>query len=288
MVDGERIREFRERWNYQSNPTQEFKRFRTRMDEVANSIWDDYFAESEDTRKRFAIVSGTACTEYKSYPHGGLCKALRAAETEVEVAEVIHFLMLTMERRTNENVVADCCRRLQDALDLSPGVMIQLVRNGKTVMLYPTGVRMLDEVLVENNLAWLRRYPKAAKPFEEALKIYMAKDPNQYRNMLDNLRVALEQMLQAVLNNQKTLENQKQEFLAWLKKQGAHSQIGNMYHELLFGYFTRYQNDAVKHHEDTYTSAEIEFILYATGTLLRLIQRLVEQEPVTKATTARS
>jgi len=50
-----------------------------------------------------------------------------------------------------------------------------------------------------------------------------------------------------------------------------------MYHELLFGGFTAYQNDAVKHKEDKYTIAEVEFVLYATGTFLRLIQRLTEQ-----------
>jgi hypothetical protein len=115
------------------------------------------------------------------------------------------------------------------------------------------------------------------KPFGEALKLYMAKDANQYRNMLDNLRFALEQMVRTVLNNKKSLENQKDEFLRWLKTHGVHVHIGGMYHDLLFGRFAGYQNDAVKHQEDKYTAAEVEFVLYATGTFLRLIQRLIEQ-----------
>ena len=108
---------------------------------------------------------------------------------------------------------------------------------------------------------WRARYPDVVKPFQEALKLYMMKDPNRYRNLLDNLRFALEQMLQSILNNKKTLENQKEEFLQWLKEHDAHSQIRNMYHTLLFAGFTKYQNDAVKHQEDTYTLAEIEFML---------------------------
>jgi hypothetical protein len=166
--------------------------------------------------------------------------------------------------------------------------MIRLVRHGGTATLYPTGVRLLDEATVDSNLIWLSRYPDVLKPFETALKLYVAKDPNQYRNMLDNLRFALEQMLRVVLNNQRSLENQKDEFLRWLKKHDVHVQIGNMYHDLLFGGFAAYQNDAVKHQEDKYTPAEIEFVLYATGTFLRLIQRLIEQETALKATGATS
>jgi hypothetical protein len=171
-----------------------------------------------------------------------------------------------------------CCRQIQSALDLSPSIMIRLARHGKTATLCPTGARLLDEAVVESNLIWLSRYPAVLKPFEEALNLYLAKDPNQYRNMLDNLRFALEQMLRAVLNNQKSLENQKEEFLRWLKQHDVHGRIGSMYHDLLFGGFAGYQNDAVKHQEDKYTPAEIEFVLYATGTFLRLIQRLVEHE----------
>jgi uncharacterized protein YacL len=85
-------------------------------------------------------------------------------------------------------------------------------------------------------------------------------------------------MVRIVLSNQRSLENQKEDFLRWLKNHGVHVHIGNMYHDLLFGGFTRYQNEAVKHQEDQYTQAEVEFVLYTTGTFLRLIQRVLEQE----------
>lgn len=97
---------------------------------------------------------------------------------------------------------------------------------------------------------------------------------------LGERRIAAEaaETVRVVLNNQKSLENQKEEFLRWLKRHDVHGRIGSMYHDLLFGGFAGYQNDAVKHQEDRYTPAEIEFVLYATGTFLRLIQRLVENE----------
>ena len=63
-----------------------------------------------------------------------------------------------------------------------------------------------------------------------------------------------------VLNNKKSLENQKEEFLRWLKQQGVHSEIRNIIDDLLFGGFAGYQNDAVKHQQDKYTIGEIEFV----------------------------
>jgi hypothetical protein len=144
---------------------------------------------------------------------------------------------------------------------------------------------LLDEAVVESNLIWLAHYPTVLKPFEDALKFYMAKDSTQYRSMLDSLRFVLEQMVRTVLNNQRSLEKQKEEFLRWLNVHGVHGQIGRMYHDLLLGGFATYQNEAVKHQEDQYTLAEVEFVLYATGTFLRLIQRLIEHEDASKART---
>lgn len=287
MVDRTRIQEFLAHWQHTPNSNQEFIRFRTRMIEVSRQIWSDYFVKSDHAKQTFAIISGTGLVPQPGFDYSGLLKSLNAAKTVFDVAETMQFLLWTMEAELDHGLDG-LCRRLQAALEVSPGIMIRVARHGKTATLYPMGAKLLDEAVVEGNLAWLGKYPEVLKPFEEALKFYMAKDPNQYRNMLDNLRFAVEQMLRAVLNNQKSLENQKTEFLSWLKKHDAHVHIGNMYHELLFDHFAKYQNDAVKHQEDKYTSAEVEFMLYATGTFLRFMQRLIEQESATKASTAPS
>lgn len=248
------------------------------MLEVAEDIWRGYFANEryEDRRKSYAIVSGTPRSDYMHFSLSGLYKSLNEAKTVFEVAMATQYLLWTIETEADYGL-AECCRKLQAAFELSPTIMIRLVLSGKKATLYPTGARILDEALVESNLIWLARYPQALKPFEDALKIYIAKDPNQYRSMLDNLRFSVEQMLQVVLGNQKSLENQKEEFLRWLAAHDAHSHIVGMYNELLFNRFAKYQNQAVKHEEDQYTPAEIEFVLYATGTFLRFIQRVSEQ-----------
>lgn len=279
MVDGKRIQEFWSHWEHEPNTTEEFKRFRTRMTEVSRKLWDDFFKGDgqKSRRERFAIVAGTAYSFNEYFQQSGLCSLLTQAENVFEVANAVQYYLWTAEEVLTRGNFDYFCRQLQEAFDLSPSIMIRLVRHGTKATLYPTGVRLLDEALVESNLIWLSRYPAVSKHFETALKLYASKDPSQTRNMLDSLRFALEQMLQVTLNNGRALENQKDEFLGWLKQHGVHAQIRNMYQTLL-AYFTSYQNDAVKHGEDEYTEVEVEFVLYAAGTFLRLILRLQEQE----------
>jgi hypothetical protein len=287
MIDHERIKDFWAQWQHEPDARKEFVRFKTRVTEVAREIWQDYIQRHKSNEKAFARISGTAYTG-DSYAKGtpfsnsGLLQLLNSAKALFEIAQAIQFLLWTLEEINFG--LKTCCDKLETAFDNSPTIMIRVVLYGDTAMLYPSGARLLDEAAVESNLIWLARYPQALKPFTEALKAYMSKDVNQHRNMLDNLRFSVEQILRIVLNNEKSLENQKEEFLRWLKHHDAHNQIAGMYHELLFNHFAKYQNDAVKHREDKYTPAEVEFVLYATGTFLRFIQRLNEQPAVIPAT----
>ena len=103
----------------------------------------------------------------------------------------------------------------------------------------------------------------------------LEKNTSRYRNLLDELRFALEQLLKNVLANSKSLENQKPFILAWLKERGAHQQTINMFQTLLDGY-SRYQNVAVKHGEQ-YEEGDIEFMIYLTGTFMRLLLQLEQK-----------
>ncbi|HZR66664.1 MAG TPA: hypothetical protein VFA85_16090 [Terriglobales bacterium] len=252
------------------------------MLQVAESIWQDFFQHHTDARKRYALVSGTKFTNRGEFMFSGINDSLKRASNPFEIIEALQGMLWTMETEI-PRALTTACNRLRDGFSLSPTVMVQVVEHNGNVSLYPTGARMLDEALVESNLSWLAKYPKVAKAYEDALRAYVTQKADQYRNMLDSLRFAVEQLLQGILGNGKTLENQKEEFLRWLKAHDAHNQIGGMYHTLLFGYFAKYQNDAVKHQEDQYTPAEVEFVLYLTGTFLRFVQRLIEQEAPTKA-----
>lgn len=223
MVDGAEIREFWSHWGHDPNFTAEFQRFRIRVTEVLRLLWENFFRGEgrKALRERLEVISGTPHSVYDYFDRSGLSHLLEEAQTIFDVASAVQNFLWTVENVREDNFDY-CCREIQRAFDLSPTIMIRLVRHGKTATLYPTGVRLLDEAIVESNLIWLARYPDVLRPFETALKLYMAKDASQYRSMLDSLRFALEQMLRAVLNNQKSLENQKEEFLRWLNSHGVH------------------------------------------------------------------
>jgi len=208
MVDGSAIQEFRAHWSHDPNPTQDFARFRARVFEVARQLWGDYFRDSSSLRERFAVISGTPYSGYQQYEQSGLCSLLQSACTVYEVAEAAQFLLWTVQGQAY-GAHDHCCKELQQAFDLSPGILLRLVRHTGGATIYPGGAKLLDEAVVESNLVWLARYPEVLKPFQEALRLYMAKDSNKYRGMLDNLRVSMEQMVRAVLKNQKSLENQR-------------------------------------------------------------------------------
>ena len=278
MKDKERITTFWQRWNHEPSEKESLSRFRARVIEVARDTWDNSVRYSPSLIKEFAFYSGTTYIHRNNntYELSALAEHLEEAGTIYEIVEAIQFLLWTLASKWGqEKYLKECCDRLNKVLDVTPNIPVQLFFDGKEAVLYPTGAELLDEAVVESNLIWLVDYPTVLKPFEEALKIYQSKDVSQHRNMLDNLRFAIEQMLRAVLNNQKSLENQKEALLPWLAAQGAHSQIVTMY-SVLLAHFALYQNEAVKHKEDTYTPAEIEFVLYLTGTFLRFIQRVAQ------------
>lgn len=169
----------------------------------------------------------------------------------------------------NAGAFADDVRAV---LQAAPSVGIKLVERGGMVTLYPAGARLLDDRVVDDVLEWLRPYPAAAKHFDAALQLHLAGNPEQDRNLLDALRFGLEQLLKTLLRNTKSLENQKPVLLPWLKERGLHQQAINMFDTLL-AQFSQYQNQAVKHNEE-HSSNEIEFMIYLTGTFMRLLLQL--------------
>lgn len=165
---------------------------------------------------------------------------------------------------------------LPTAVAISPTIDVAIARQGNRVTLYPGGARLLDEAVVNEALEWLDQYPQVSKHFEEALRIYQTKDVKKYRNLLDNLRFAGEQLLRALLKNRKSLENQKAPLSDWLEAHGVHKQVQNMYASMLFGPYAMYQNEAVKH-GDKSSPVEVEYMIYLTGTFIRFLLQ-VNQE----------
>ena len=81
------------------------------------------------------------------------------------------------------------------------------------------------------------------------------------RNVLDDLRLSLESLLRAILNNKKSLENQQPTLGAFVKGRGGSSELSNMFLKLV-EYYCKYQNTYVKH-DDAVIEEEVEFVIEA-------------------------
>ena len=89
------------------------------------------------------------------------------------------------------------------------------------------------------------------------------------RQILDESRFALEQLLQELLNNSSSLENNLSKLGSELKQAGISSELRNMVSSLV-SYFAAYQNNHVKHH-DSASENDYQFVIDFTLIVIRFI-----------------
>lgn len=265
------------RWNIDFDAEKAFIQLKNR---VIGTL-TEYFPGRPNSDRKFAYLYGYEIEvdwrEERSsdFSDSYLYEIIRDIADVKDLATVLRFFLIALELDNYPNL-SNLSDAILLAIDLSPGAGIRAKKHQSSLnslIFYPAGAKLLDQGTVNDVLAWLKNYPKVAKDFEEALKIYLDGDAAKYRNLLDNLRFALEQLLKEVLHNKKSLENQQKELLTWLKKRGIHQEIVNLYNQLLFGQYCMYQNEAVKHNE-AFSHDEIEFMIYLTGTFMRLLLQL--------------
>lgn len=76
-----------------------------------------------------------------------------------------------------------------------------------------------------------------------------ANNEAEYRHALDDFRLAIELLLKNILNNEKSLEHQKEFLLPFMEGKGISSETRNMFFKLL-DIFCKYQNNHVKHNNN--------------------------------------
>lgn len=128
----------------------------------------------------------------------------------------------------------------------------------------------INQTLIEETKHWLKDYPDSLKVHEDALN----KFNNQIyeRNLLDDLRLSLELLLKAVLDNSKSLENQIEIIRPFIKSKNGSIELNNMFLKLI-DYYCKYQNSYVKHN-DAVIENEIEIIFEITCSFMKFIARL--------------
>ena len=131
----------------------------------------------------------------------------------------------------------------------------------------------VNETLVEETRHWLQGYPEALSLYTQALEKYQHGAFS--RNLLDDLRLALERLLRAIFQNDKSPENQISFIGAHIKAGGGSPELSNMFVKLI-DYYAKYHNSYVKH-DDAVVEEEIEFILEITSSFMKHLVRLAER-----------
>ncbi|MCQ2416526.1 MAG: hypothetical protein MJ071_01790 [Oscillospiraceae bacterium] len=146
-------------------------------------------------------------------------------------------------------------------------IRFRILKDSDGIFIFPEGAKELDDALVSEPLEWLKSYPIAHKTFVTALQQYS--DGIFIRDVADNLRKALEAFLQEFLCNQKNLESNKNEICKYLGEQGVDAGISGLYQPLINTY--KNINDRIAKHNDAVDKKLLEFILYQTGLLIRMV-----------------
>jgi hypothetical protein len=134
----------------------------------------------------------------------------------------------------------------------------------------------VNETLIEQTRHWLDPFPGALALYNEAL----AKHEHGVfqRNVLDDLRLSLEKVIQDLLGNNRSLENQIPAVGEFVKARGGSPEFTNMFVKLI-EYYTRYQNTYVKH-DDAVIEEEVEFVIELTSSFMKHLVRLSQHGAV--------
>ena len=165
---------------------------------------------------------------------------------------------------TKENFKNVICNLLDES-----HIPYDLIEDTGSYFLFPKGVEQFDDALVSDVLLWLKDYPLTEKAWIKALKAYSESTELTASESADNFRKALERFFQEFFESEKSLEKLKSEYGIFLSSKGIPAEIKNIFEKLLEAY-TKYNNNYAKHH-DKVSKSVLEYIMYQTGNLIRLL-----------------
>lgn len=146
-------------------------------------------------------------------------------------------------------------------------IPFDILEENSNYFIFPKGAKELDDALVSQPLEWLSAYPRTHSIFVTALEQYS--EGKYIRDAADNLRKALETFLQEFLNNSKNLETNKNEICRYLGGQGIDAGISGLFQPLINAY--KNINDRIAKHNDAVDPKLLEFLLYQTGLMIRMV-----------------
>ncbi len=155
-------------------------------------------------------------------------------------------------------------------------IKYELLEDADGYFIFPKGVPDFDKALVSYPLEWLREYPQSQKAWGKALRDYAEASDDNASDVADKFRKTLETFFQEFFGGNKSLENYKAEYGNCLKKNGVPKEISGNFETLLQAY-TNYMNNYAKHRDAT-SDKILEYLMYQTGNIIRLLITLKQGE----------
>lgn len=191
---------------------------------------------------------------------------------------LFYYIAFVQSVSTNEN-----CRfprymfinAIQNMLNQSH-IPFELFKDEDGYYIFPKGAHEMDDALVSEPLEWLSAYPKARTAFAKALREYADQTEDNASDIADKFRKSLETFMQEFFDTDKTLENCKSIYGGYLKEQGVPKELSGNLETLLNSYAT-FMNGYAKHHDKTSVNI-LEYIMYQTGNIIRLLITLKNRE----------
>lgn len=152
----------------------------------------------------------------------------------------------------------------------------QIIRDDDGVFVFPKGAKEFDDALVSQPLEWLKDYPDAENAWSKALREYAEAIDDNASDVADKFRKALEAFFQEFFGGSKSLENYKAEYGGYLKQRNIPKEISGNFETVLQAY-TNYMNNYAKHRDGT-SDTVLEYIMYQTGNIIRLLITLKQEE----------
>lgn len=254
-----------------------FKYFKTKIFNVLNIVSKDYSSHCMDTEEyyTFCNITGTPYntnydSDYQNRDRFEHC--LSIIERTNSLNEFLSYYVALVNSVKTEKYSEYAWKRanfsnlLCNMLDESH-IPFDLLEDEGEYFIFPKGAKELDDALVSEPLEWLKEYPQAHKTYCIALKQYS--EGIYIRDVADNLRKTLEAFLQEFLGNTKNLETNKNEICKYLGEQSVDAGISGLFQPLINSY--KNINDRIAKHNDAVDEKLLEFLLYQTGVLIRMV-----------------
>lgn len=241
----------------------------SRKDELDFIDYFDFDAVLDDEYKCFCNKVGMQYGDILSVPINKIISALEEHKNPFKLFIAYYVAFINSVSDRNDGLTK---QQLLDILNNSfeeSRLNYSLLIDGNDYFIFPKGAKELDDALVSEPLEWLKDYPLTQKEWIDALKNYSEATEQTASETADKFRKALERFFQEFFNSTQSLEKLISEYGNFLSSKGVPAELSNDFKKLLDAY-TKYNNNYAKHHNKVSKSV-LEYIMYQTGNLIRLM-----------------